>query len=317
MQSIRRPYLAAMCGIAWLAMTAPNLQGAVQVVPGTASSVDLVTSVNVVANGITAPGAGSAAKTRLVGLQWPGPTFPPSTDPDDWTVEYFKDVEDLGDRSFGHSKAKYEAEYNGLQTDLLLGASAEGFSTSTISPGDDLFVANGNVNGYLEMFLASDAAADPPGPYDVTLGITITGEKLSATVLAAAASMSYFVRITPVGGAPVVFNNTFSDLAPPPGGPPFIIQESVNFAGVPLNPGGDTYFANVEFGVGVDDGLDTYVNGQTMAQPVINLAEANSMFYSTMTFSFVAQPAVPEPGTLPLLGLGGLLLAGRRRRVQG
>lgn len=317
MQSIRIPCLAAMCGIAWLAVTAPNLEGAVQVVPGTASVVDLFTSVNVVANGITAPASGSLNKTRLVGLQWPEPTFPPSTDPDDWTLEYSREAEDLGDRSFGKSKAKYEADYNGLQTDLLLGASAEGFSISAISPGDDLFDANGNVNGSLDMFLSSNAAADLPGPYDVTLGLTITGEELSATGgLAAAASMSYFVRITPDGGVPVVFSNAFSDLAPPPGGPPFIIQESMNFLGVPLDPNGETFFANVEFGVGVDDGLETFVNGQTMAQPLIDRAEANSLFYSTMALSFVAQTAVPEPGTLPLLGLGILLLARCRRRVR-
>ena len=51
--------------------------------------------------------------------------------------------------------------------------------------------------------LTSNNAADPPGPYDVKLGVTISGDKLSATPLAAAASVSYFVRITPDGSIPV------------------------------------------------------------------------------------------------------------------
>jgi hypothetical protein len=316
-QSTHSSYLAPLCGIAWLIMTPANLLGAVQVVPGTASVVDLNTSVEVVVNGITAQGSGDVSKTRLVGMQWPEPSFPPFADPSDWTLDLSRDVVDLEDRSFAAARAKYEANYNGLQTDLLLGASAEGFSRSVISPGDDSFMANGNVNGNLNMFLTSNNAADPPGPYDVKLGVTISGDKLSATPLAAAASVSYFVRITPDGGMPVLFNNTFTDLAPPPGGPPFVIHHSIDFLGVLLVPNSHTFFAEVELGVGIDDALETFVDGRTVAQPLINFAEANSMFYSTLALHFTAQPTVPEPATL-LLALLGLacLSRGFRSRLR-
>ncbi|MEO2048089.1 MAG: hypothetical protein ABGX16_16155 [Pirellulales bacterium] len=313
MQSMHRSYLAPLCGIVWLIMTPANLEGTVQVVPGTASVVDLNTSVEVIVNGITAQGSENVSKTRLVGMQWPEPSFPPFADPNDWTLNVSRDVVDLEDRSFAAAWAQYEANYNGLQTDLLLGASAEGFSTSVISPGDDSFIANGNINGNLNMFLTSNNTADPPGPYDVNLGVTITGDKLSATLLAAAASMSYFVRITPDGGMPVVFNNAFTDLAPPLGGPPFVIQHNIDFLGVLLVPNSHTFFAEVEFGVGIDDALETFVDGRTLAQPQISFAEANSMFNSTLALHFTAQPTVPEPATL-LLALVGLTLLPRRRR---
>ena len=144
--------------------------------------------------------------------------------------------------------------------------------------------------------------------------MTISGDKLSATPLAAAASVSYFVRITPDGGLPVVFNNAFTDLAPPPGGPPFVIHHSIDFLGVLLVPNSHTFFAEVELGVGIDDALETFVDGRTVAQPLINFAEANSMFNSTLALHFTAQPTVPEPATLLLTLLGLALLPRRRRR---
>jgi hypothetical protein len=246
-------------------------------------------------------------------MQWPEPSFPPPGDPSDWTLDVSREVVDLEDRSFAVARAKYEADYNGLQTDLLLGASAEGFTRSVISPGDDSFMANGNLNGKVDMFLTSNNAADPPGPYDVKLGVTISGDKLSATPSAAAASVSYFVRITPDGGMPVLFSNTFTDLAPPPGGPPFVMEHNIDFLGVLLVPNSHTFFAEVELGVGIDDALETVVDGRTVGQPQINFAEANSIFYSTLALNFVAQLAVPEPAAI-LLALFGLALLPRRRR---
>jgi hypothetical protein len=174
-------------------------------------------------------------------------------------------------------------------------------------------MANGNLNGKVDMFLTSNNAADPPGPYDVKLGVTISGDKLSATPSAAAASVSYFVRITPDGGMPVLFSNTFTDLAPPPGGPPFVMEHNIDFLGVLLVPNSHTFFAEVELGVGIDDALETVVDGRTVGQPQINFAEANSIFYSTLALNFVAQLAVPEPAAI-LLALFGLALLPRRRR---
>ncbi len=305
LQSIRRPYLVAMWGIAWLAVISPNLQGSVQIVPGTPSVLDLHIDGEVFLNNTGTQW--NQSKTRAVGIQWPGPTFP-----GDWSLVGSADVVDADDFSSGKSLAEYQAGYNGLQTDLFVRARAEGISSS-VTPGDDFFIAESNVNGTLQMFLTSDNVADRAGPYDVTLGITITGTDLSATALAAAASMNYFVRVTPDGGAPVVFHNVFSDLAPPPGGAPFVIHHSMAFHGVPLIPQSYSFFADVEFGVGIDDGLQTSVNGQTVL-PDTYLVQANSLFDSTMALNFVAKPAVPEPApaALVLLGAGGLM---RRRRA--
>ena len=312
MQSIRRPYLVVLWGVAWLAVISPNLEGSVQIVPGTPSVLDLHIEGEVFLNNTGTQW--NESKTIAVGVQWPGPTFP-----GDWSLVGSGELVDADDFSSGKSLAEYQADYNGLQTDLLVRALAEGISNS-VTPGDDFFIAESNVNGTLQMFLTSDNVVDRAGPYDVTLGITITGTDLSATDLAAAASMSYVVRVTPDGGAPVVFSNAFSDLAPPPGGPPFLIQHSMDFLGVPLVPESYTFLADVEFGVGIDDGLQTSVDGQTV-QPDIYLAEANSLFDSTMTLNFVAQPTVPEPGTgvaIVIVCLGTLCRRpNRRRRMIG
>ena len=82
----------------------------------------------------------------------------------------------------------------------------------------------------------------------------------------------------------------------------------MDFLGVPLIPESAVLFANVEFGVGIDDGLQTSVDGHTV-QPDIYLVEANSLFDSTMALNFVAKPTVPEPATAAqvLLGAGGLM----------
>jgi len=285
-QLIRKPYLVVLWGLAWLALTLPNLEGAVQIVPGTPSFVDLYIGGEVFLNGT---GLGWDESTMIaVGIQWPGPTFP-----DDGSLIGSGELFDVDDFSLGKSLAKYEPEYNGLQTNLLMRARAEGISYS-VTPGDDFFIAESNINGTLQMFLTSDNAVDRTGPYGITLDIMITGTDLSATTLAADAFMSYVVRVTPDGGAPVMFSNMFSSLAPPPGGAPFVIQHSTNFLGVPLIPESYTFFADVEFGVGINDGLQTSVNGRTIP-PDIYLSEANSLFDSTMALRFVAKSAVPEP----------------------
>ena len=289
MQLIRKPYLVVLWGLGWLALTLPNLEGAVQIVPGTPSFVDLYIGGEVFLNGT---GLGWDESTMsAVGIQWPGPTFP-----DDGSLIGSGELFDVDDFSLGKSLAKYEPKYNGLQTNLLMRARAEGISYS-VTPGDDFFIAESNINGRLDMFLTSDNAVDRAGPYDITLDIMITGTDLSATTLAADAFMSYVVRITPDSGAPVMFSNMFSSLAPPPGGAPFVIQHSTNFLGVPLIPESHTFFADVEFGVGINDGLQTSVNGRTIP-PDIYLSEANSLFDSTMALRFVAKPTVPEPNLL-------------------
>ena len=105
----------------------------------------------------------------------PWPTFP-----DDWSLVGSGEVVDTDGFSSGKSLVGYQADYNGLQTDLLVRARAEGISNS-LTPGDDFFIAKSDVNGMLQMFLISDSVVDRAGPYDVTLGITITGADLSAT----------------------------------------------------------------------------------------------------------------------------------------
>ena len=305
-----------LCGsVSWL-INPSSVVATIQVVPGTASFVDLDTSVDVVVNGITAQGSAGMNELLFVGAQWPEPTFPPLGDTDAWSLGVSREVVDLDERSFAAAMARYEPTYNGLQTNLFLGASAEGYSSSDISPGDDTFVANGKINGSLDMYLTSNNAGDLPGPYDVKLDLTLTGDKLAATPLAAGATMNYFVRITPHGGLPIVFNNTFTDLALPLGGPPFSIHHSLDIFGVLLVPESATLIAELEFGVGLDDGLQTTVDGRTLAQPRVTFVEAGSMFDSTLAMNFTAQRVVPEPASflLAILTLLGLLLLTRGGR---
>ena len=305
-----------LCGIVSWLINPSSVVATIQVVPGTASFVDLDTSVDVVVNGITAQGSAVMNELLFVGAQWPEPTFPPLGDPDAWSLGVSREVVDLDERSFAAAMTRYEPTYNGLQTNLFLGASAEGYSSSDVSPGDDTFVANGEINGNLDMYLTSNNAGDLPGPYDVKLDLTLTGDKLAATPLAAGATMNYFVRITPHGGLPIVFNNTFTDLALPLGGPPFAIHHSVDIFGVLLVPESATLFAEVEFGVGLDDGLQTTVDGRTLVQPRVSFVEAGSMFNSTFAMHFTAQRVVPEPTAflLAILALFGLLVCTRGGR---
>jgi hypothetical protein len=288
--------LWALIGLIVLLVQASAVWGQVRIVPGTPSFIDLHIEGFVRINGITADELWDVDRHRLVGVSWPGETHPPF--PGDWTLDETHRVDDGPDFTEARTKSEFDYDYAGLRTDVLLRALSEGVTDSG-SPGDDEFQAWSWMTGQLVMWLTSDSIADPAGPYDVQLVITITGSDLS-TLGSASAVMDHFVRVTPFDdGDPIVFNAVYSDIIPPPLNtnppPKYRAQAFFSFAGVPLDPGGQTPFATVELGVGGAHALSTLTDGQTEA-PTIIRSEAHSLFDSTLSLQFEAQPAADLNG---------------------
>jgi hypothetical protein len=302
-----------VCGAVCLLLPTQG-SAAVRVVPGTPSYVDLHIEGDVNINGVTKGATYDHSITHLVGLGWPGESNPPAAG--DWTLDDSLLVVDGDDYSTARSMVDFGYDYAGLTTDVLMRSLATGETSSISLDDDDHFSALGTIGGFLEMWLTSDSVADAAGPYDVEVTVRVSGSELSASGVASA-GMGFFARQTPGGGgAPSDMTGEFTDLAPPPlnlfAPPTYLLEQTITYTDVPLEPGGQTLLAFVELGPGAADGLRTSVDGRTDLITLTNFSAADSLFDTTIEIEF---RVIPEPATGVLGAMGaGLLLSAYRRR---
>jgi hypothetical protein len=183
------------------------------------------------------------------------------------------------------------------------GTSAQGQISTTVNVTGETSTAPGTLTTYVQLVASSPNTASPfSNPM-----LPWTGPSTSPVVVSAGASLAPQTGLN--SGS--VTTTTYYNSPPAANGS---VATPVVTASQPT-PTGNSPLANVTL-----PNSGTYSLGQVVTLSGVSLATTSTLFNFGGTSSVNAVPAVPEPSTLALAGLGSLGLIGygvRRRKVMG